>query len=75
MCWLVGAAGTVLRTADGHTFERVSFPVATKLSAVTAIDADRATVTTADGRVFTTTDGGRTWQPGGGLQGFSAAPF
>jgi photosystem II stability/assembly factor-like uncharacterized protein len=33
----------------------------TDLSAVTATDAATATVTTADGREFNTTDAGKTW--------------
>ena len=60
-CWVVGAAGTVLRTTDGRTWQRLSAPDPADLVAVTAKDADTATVTTADGRSFTTTDGGLTW--------------
>jgi photosystem II stability/assembly factor-like uncharacterized protein len=33
----------------------------TDVAAVQAADAQTATVTTADGRTFRTTDGGRTW--------------
>jgi hypothetical protein len=63
VCWLVGRAGVVLRTTDGRTWRRVPFPEMTDLSAVRAIDADGnvASVSTADGRTFSTTDGGATW--------------
>jgi hypothetical protein len=61
VCWLVGRGGVVLLTTDGKTWTRTTTPDATDLSAVRASDARNATVTTADGREFTTTDGGRTW--------------
>ena len=63
VAWLVGAAGTVLLTTDGETWQRLSFPVSTDLTTVVAPDARNATVTAADGRTFTTRDGGSTWQP------------
>lgn len=63
VCWLVGRGGVVLLTLDGVTFTRVTFPETTNLRAVSAIDARQATVTTADGRVFATIDGGATWTP------------
>ena len=61
VCWLVGPGGTVLRTTDAATWRRVAFPETTDLVAVRAIDAASATVTTADGRTFTTSDAGVTW--------------
>jgi photosystem II stability/assembly factor-like uncharacterized protein len=61
VCWLVGRGGVVLLSTDGRTWRRVSFPEATDLSAVQATDARVASVSTADGRTFTTTDGGLTW--------------
>ena len=60
-CWAVGAAGTVLLTDDGERWERRAFPVKTDLVAVDARSAHEATVTTRDGRRFTTSDGGTTW--------------
>lgn len=60
--WAVGRAGAVLLTVDGTMFARVAFPEATDLASVGAVDARTATVTTADGRTFTTTDGGTTWR-------------
>lgn len=64
VCWLVGAAGTVLLSTDGRSWRRVAFPEAADLIAVRATDAQSATVTTADGRTFSTSDGGQTWQAG-----------
>jgi photosystem II stability/assembly factor-like uncharacterized protein len=62
VCWLIGRGGVILRSVDGLRFVRVSFPEATDLAAIRATDARQATVTTADGRVFTTTDGGVSWR-------------
>jgi hypothetical protein len=62
VCWLIGAAGAVLRTTNGADFEMVKIPSAGNLRAISAEDADRATVTAATGRVFRTTDGGRSWR-------------
>lgn len=61
ICWLVGRGGVVLLTTDGRTWKRIAFPEATDLSAIRATDAQRATVTAADGREFVTVDGGATW--------------
>jgi photosystem II stability/assembly factor-like uncharacterized protein len=61
ICWLIGPAGTVLRTTDGSGFESVSIPGAGALISIQATDASRATVTSADKQVYVTTDGGRTW--------------
>jgi hypothetical protein len=61
VCWLVGPAGVVLVTNDAGHFTRLGFPETVDLSAVQATDALNATVTTADGRMFVTADGGKTW--------------
>ncbi len=61
-CWIVGRSGTVLLTTDASTWRRVTFPLPVDLRGVTATDATRATVTTADGRVFRTIDGGASWR-------------
>jgi len=61
VCWLVGRAAVVLLTTDGRSWHRLKFPEAVDLMAVRATDADTASVTVADGRVFTTQDGGNTW--------------
>lgn len=59
--WIVGRGGMIARSTDGRSFERVPFPELTDLSAVQATDAQNATVSSADGHTFTTTDGGRSW--------------
>lgn len=61
VCWLVGRAGLVLLTADGSKWNQLRFPDVTDLVSVAARDARSASVTALDGRVFTTTDGGITW--------------
>jgi hypothetical protein len=62
VCWLVGPAGTILVTADGRAWQRVTFPEAIDLVSVRASDAANATVTSADGRSFSTADGGKRWR-------------
>jgi photosystem II stability/assembly factor-like uncharacterized protein len=59
----------VLVSTDGRTWRRVTFPEITDLSAIRARDARSVSVTTADGRIFNTTDAGATWARGP-LQGF-----
>jgi photosystem II stability/assembly factor-like uncharacterized protein len=59
--WLVGDGGTIYLTTDGSKFDAVSFVEKANLVAVSAIDARQATVRTADGRSFRTTDRGATW--------------
>jgi hypothetical protein len=61
VCWLVGRSGAILLTTDGRAWRRITFIETADLTAVTSPDARTATVTTADGRQFGTTDGGRTW--------------
>ena len=60
-CWIVGRAGTVLRSTDQRTWQRLNFPVTIDLTTVNATDAQSATVVTSDGRTFSTIDGGITW--------------
>ena len=62
VCWLIGANGLVMVTADGVAFARVPLPERADLTTITATDARNATVTTADGRRFRTDDSGRTWR-------------
>lgn len=61
VCWVVGRAGTVLLTTDGRRFQRLPFPESVDLTAVRAMDARAAIVSTADMRNFRTSDGGQTW--------------
>ena len=61
VCWLVGRGGAVFITTDGRQWARIAFPEAVDSVAIRATDARSASVTTADGRTFRTTDGGVTW--------------
>ena len=61
VCWMVGRGGIVLRSTDHETWQRVNIPQALDLSAISATDARTATVTAADGRTFSTADGGMSW--------------
>jgi photosystem II stability/assembly factor-like uncharacterized protein len=61
VCWLVGRAGAVMLSADGATWQQRPFPDKADLVGVRATDAKTATVTTSDGRRFSTIDAGTTW--------------
>jgi photosystem II stability/assembly factor-like uncharacterized protein len=61
VCWLVGPNGLVLLSTNGPSWRRLTFPEAVDLRSVVAVDGENATVITADGRAFTTTNGGQTW--------------
>jgi hypothetical protein len=61
ICWVVGRRGAVWRSVDGRTWQRLTFPEVTDLSAVTATDARSASVSSADGRTFSTSDAGMPW--------------
>ena len=61
VCWVVGRSGAVLLSTDGTTWLLRPFPEAVNLTAVRAVDSKTALVTTADGRQFSTADGGATW--------------
>ena len=63
VCWIVGRRGTILLSTDGQSWRHVVFPEAVDLASVRASSGESATVTTADGRVFSTDDGGVTWTP------------
>lgn len=60
VCWLVGDNGLVL-TALGGDWKRVTSPAPVSLVGVAALDSMNATVTAADGRQFSTGNGGMTW--------------
>jgi hypothetical protein len=61
ICWIVGSEGIVLLSTDGVAWQRQPFPEPVNLTAVRAVDARTAIVTTEDGRQFSTADGGNTW--------------
>lgn len=66
ICWLLGEHGAIFRTTDGKTWTEVPFPAASDDSEFAHIEAKdelTATVTKADGRKFSTSDGGKTWTP------------
>ena len=52
ICWVVGRGGAVWRSVDGRTWQRVTFPEITDLSAVMATDARSASVSSVDGRTW-----------------------
>jgi hypothetical protein len=60
VAWFVGRAGTVLVFSDG-AWTRATFPESVDLTAVRAVSSREAQITTLDGRVFRTVDGGQTW--------------
>jgi photosystem II stability/assembly factor-like uncharacterized protein len=66
-CWLVGPGGIIVLSTDGLTWQRVPFREGMDLTSIRASDAVNATVLTADGRTFITTDGGKTWRLSGGF--------
>lgn len=65
VCWLVGPSGAIRVATNGIRFASLPFPEASDLVSVRAEDARTAAVTTADGRVFRTSDGGATWRRDG----------
>lgn len=60
--WLVGKGGLVLLSTDSRSWRRLPFPEPVDLTGVEASSDTTATVTSADARVFTTSDGGASWQ-------------
>ena len=62
VCWLVGRRGLVLRVGPGTRLDVTAPPVDADLVRIIAKDARTAAVTTRDGDVYRTTDGGATWQ-------------
>ncbi len=62
-CWLVGRAGLVLVTVNGKKWKQVAPPADTDFVNVAATGASSATLTSADGRKFITSDRGNHWSP------------
>lgn len=63
VCWLVGDDGIILLTRDAVNWQTIPPPVREDFVAVSARNRSSATVTTADGRKFTTTNQGENWTP------------
>ena len=61
VAWFVGRSGYILLTTGTNQWRRVTFTEPADLVSVSARSESEADVTTSDGRVFTTADGGRTW--------------
>ena len=61
VCWLVGRNGVILLTRDGAKWNTVMPPARADFVAISAQDAKSATVRAADGRRFSTSDGGEHW--------------
>ena len=61
VCWVVGSGGSVLRTTDGQSWQRIPFIETTDLVVVTASNPDTVVVTAKDGRRFSTRDAGKSW--------------
>jgi hypothetical protein len=63
VCWIVGRSGTVIRTIDGgEHWLLITAPASENLVAVSASSGSDATITTASGQRFATTDGGASWR-------------
>ncbi len=62
-CWLVGRDAMILVTTDGRKWKTIAPPADTDFVDVSATDASSATVTSTDGRRFTTSDIGKHWTP------------
>jgi len=63
VCWLVGRGSLIALTTNAKDWKRIPPPVSADFVAITAVDVSTATVTTADGRKFITTNGGVDWRP------------
>jgi photosystem II stability/assembly factor-like uncharacterized protein len=62
VCWLAGDAGQVfVRAAGGTWADRPIAESAVGIVLIKTSSSEAATATLADGRRFSTTDGGRTW--------------
>ena len=61
ICWLVGRNGVILLTRDGAKWNTAMPPARSDFVAISAQDAKSATVRAADGRRFSTSDGGEHW--------------
>jgi hypothetical protein len=63
VCWVVGRSGAIFLSTNASDWKKIPPPASADFTAITAHDAFSAIVTAADGRKFTTTDGGIHWKP------------
>jgi Putative zinc-finger len=64
VCWIVGRSGTIIRTIDGgEHWTLIAPPITENLASISASNASDATISTASGQRFATTDGGASWHP------------
>ena len=63
VCWIVGRDSLILLTTDGTRWQIIAPPVQSNFTQVVAENASSATVTTADGLRFQTSDSGKHWRP------------
>lgn len=61
-CWGAGPSGTLVRTADGIAWRVVTPPAPADIVSLGASGVASASVRTADGAAFETSDGGATWR-------------
>jgi hypothetical protein len=61
VCWLAGTSGIIVTTSDGVTWRQAKAPEAADITAITATSTNAASVITANGRAFTTINGGQSW--------------
>ncbi|MGC1902584.1 MAG: YCF48-related protein, partial [Candidatus Acidiferrum sp.] len=62
VCWLVGRAGTILRTTDGGaTWQKITAPTSVDLVSVFAINAQSATITDDAAHSYQTSSAGARW--------------
>jgi hypothetical protein len=62
-CWLAGRGGLILLTKDAKKWRKIKPPVSDDFTAISAKSSRDATVTTSGGQAFTTSNGGKSWQP------------
>lgn len=63
VCWLVGRNSLILLTTDGTHWQTIAPPARADFVQVVAEGASSATVATAEGLRFQTTDTGKHWHP------------
>ena len=61
VCWVAGRGGIILRTTDGTHWEAIASPAHADFVQIAAENASSATVATAEGLRFQTSDAGKQW--------------